>query len=116
MKSLRHILGIGFLAGFSFVGLPAAPAQDFMGAMDSTGANTMDIDRFGNPVFGLRAQREPELRRLRAQAGRPILQGRVNVFDVTSEEVETALNNRRMSKLPKIACDEVDGEITCTAN
>lgn len=113
--TLRNLLCICIILSAPIMGVSAS-AQDMLGSMGSAGANTMDVDRFGNPVFGLRAQREPELRRLRAQAGRPILQGRIDIFDVTSEQVEEALNNRRVSKLPKIVCDEVDGEITCTAN
>ena len=95
--------------------ISAAMAQD-LGIGTLIGTNDMNIDRFGKPVFGLRAQRESELRRLRAQAGRPILQGRVDIFDLSVEELETLANNRRRSKSPTISCDEVDGEIVCTAN
>ncbi len=91
-------------------------AQSVMGAVDLTGTGDVNIDRFGKPVFGLRAAREPELRRLRAQAGRPVLNGRVEVFDVTTQEIEDALNSGALSrKMPKIACDEIDGKIVCAA-
>lgn len=91
-----------------------SPAQDVIGAVDLTGTGDVNIDRFGKPVFGLRAAREPELRRLRAQAGRPVLNGRVEVFDVTPQEIEDALNGGSLSrKMPKIACDEIDGKVVC---
>lgn len=46
------------------------------------------FDLFGNPTFGLSAQREPELRRLRKMQGRPILEGEVSIFDLSPEEIE----------------------------
>jgi hypothetical protein len=96
--------------------LSPAPAQDVLGNIDLSGTNDVNIDRFGNPVFGLRAQREPELRRLRMQAGRPVLQGRVDIFDMTGEDVEAALNSSSLArKMPKVSCDEVDGEVICVA-
>jgi hypothetical protein len=49
--------------------------------------NESTIVRFGNPTFGLRAQREPELRRLRKMAGRPILEGRVSIYDLSDDEI-----------------------------
>lgn len=60
------------------------------------GANSMTLerfdestlDRFGNPTFGLRAQREPELRRLRKMQGRPILEGQVSIFDLSEDEID----------------------------
>lgn len=96
--------------------LSPASAQDLTGGMVLSGTNDVNIDRFGKPVFGLRAQREPELRRLRMQAGRPVLQGRVDVFDVTGDELEAALNSGKLSrKMPKISCEELDGEVVCVA-
>ena len=50
------------------------------------------------------------------QAGRPVLQGRVDVFDITDEELEAALNaGKRSRKMPKISCEEQDGEVVCVA-
>lgn len=100
----------------AFIMLGPVSAQDFIGNIDVSGTNDMNIDRFAKPVFGLRAQREPELRRLRMQAGRPVLHGRVDVFDITDEDLETALNAGKGSgKMPRIACDEVAGEVVCVA-
>lgn len=110
MARFLHIVMVGTLL--------ASPlyAQDVIGNIDLSGTNDINIDRFGNPVFGLRAQREPELRRLRAQAGRPVLQGRVDVFDITGEELEAALNAGKISrKMPEISCEEIDGEVKCVA-
>lgn len=91
-------------------------AQDVIGTIDLRGTNDVNIDRFGNPAFGLRAQREPELRRLRMQAGRPVLQGRVDVFDISGEEPEAVLNAGKTSrKMPRISCEEQDGEVVCVA-
>ena len=100
---------------FALLLLPSfSMAQDVIGAVDLTGTGDVNIDRFGKPVFGLRAAREPELRRLRAQAGRPVLNARVEVFDVTPQEIEGALNGGSLSrKMPKIACDEIDGKVVC---
>ena len=91
-------------------------AQDVIGTIDLSGTNDVNIDRFGNPAFGLRAQRELELRRLRMQAGRPVLQGRVDVFDISGEELEAVLNAGKTSrKMPRISCEEQDGEVVCVA-
>lgn len=110
---MKHIalVSAALLCSLSF-----STAQDIVGGVDLTGTNDVNIDRFGKPVFGLRAQREPELRRLRAQAGRPVIEGRIDVFDVSAEDVEQALNNGKLSrKMPKITCDEIDGKVVCAA-
>jgi hypothetical protein len=70
----------------------AMPVQAQIGDVMGGGAmlelfNESTIDRFGNPTFGLRAQREPELRRLRKMAGRPILEGRVSIYDLSDDEI-----------------------------
>ena len=110
MAKLFHISLVAFIT------LSPVSAQDIIGTVDLTGTNDVNIDRFGNPVFGLRAQREPELRRIRMQAGRPVLQGRVDVFDVSSDELEAALNAGKLSrKMPKISCEKVDGDVVCVA-
>lgn len=110
---MARLLHIGLA---TFIMLSPVSAQDVIGSIDLSGTNDVNIDRFGKPVFGLRAQREPELRRLRMQAGRPVLHGRVDVFDITDEELEAALNSgKRSRKMPKISCDEVDGEVVCVA-
>ena len=75
------------------IGFPA-PAFAQIGDVTGGGALTLEtfnesaLDRFGNPTFGLRAQREPELRRLRKMAGRPILEGDVSIYDLTDEEID----------------------------
>ncbi|MBT7641470.1 MAG: hypothetical protein HN715_00540 [Rhodobiaceae bacterium] len=81
------------------------------------GANDVNIDRFGKPVFGFRAQREPDLRRLRAQAGRKVLQGRVEIYDVDMEDLEAALsrNTKLRKNTPKITCAQQREEIVCQA-
>ena len=84
-------------------------AQGILDIPDVSGTGDVNIDRFGKPVFGLRAQREPELRRLRAQAGRPVLNGRVEIFDVEAEQIEQALSKR----MPKISCNEEGVKIVC---
>lgn len=91
-------------------------AQDF-GTVDLTGPSSFNIDRFGKPVFGLRAQREPELRRLRQQAGRPVLQGVVELHDINLSKLEGAINKstRRSKSAPDIRCFEEGGEIICKA-
>ena len=110
MAKLYHISLVALIM------LSPVSAQEVIGTIDLSGTNDVNIDRFGNPVFGLRAQREPELRRLRMQAGRPVLQGRVDVFDITDEELEAALNvGKRSRKMPKISCEEQDGEVVCVA-
>ena len=58
------------------------------GAMTLEKFNESTLDRFGNPTFGLRAQREPELRRLRKMQGRPILEGKVSIFDLSDDEID----------------------------
>ena len=50
--------------------------------------NDSTLDRFGNPTFGFRAQREPEMRRLRKMAGRPVLEGRVSIYDLSDDEID----------------------------
>ena len=72
--------------------LMSAPAYaqigDAMGgSMSMEAFNESTLDRFGNPTFGLRAQREPELRRLRKMAGRPVLEGRVSIYDLSEKEI-----------------------------
>ena len=57
------------------------------GSMSMEAFNESTLDRFGNPTFGLRAQREPELRRLRKMAGRPVLEGRVSIYDLSEKEI-----------------------------
>lgn len=91
-------------------------AQDF-GSVDLTSPRSVNIDRFGKPAFGLRAQREPELRRLREQAGRPVLQGIVELHDVDLQQLEGAMNKstRRSKSAPDIRCFEEGGEIICKA-
>ena len=55
--------------------------------------NESTLDRFGNPTFGLRAQREPELRRLRKMQGRPVLQGEVSIFDLSDDEIDSLFDD-----------------------
>tara|TARA_B100001109_G_C18481790_1_gene298287 strand:- start:14 stop:313 length:300 start_codon:yes stop_codon:yes gene_type:complete len=55
--------------------------------------NESTLDRFGNPTAGLRAQREPELRRLRKMQGRPVLQGRISIFDLSDDEIDSLFDN-----------------------
>ena len=50
--------------------------------------NESTLDRFGKPTFGLRAQREPELRRLRKMQGRPILEGKISIYDLSDDEID----------------------------
>ena len=50
--------------------------------------NESTLDRFGKPTFGLRAQREPELRRLRKMQGRPILKGKISIYDLSDDEID----------------------------
>ena len=72
----------------------AMPVQAQVGDVMGGGGMTLEqfnestIDRFGNPTFGLRAQREPELRRLRKMADRPILEGQVSIYDLSDEEID----------------------------
>ena len=55
--------------------------------------NESTLDRFGNPTFGLRAQREPELRRLRKMQGRPVLQGEISIFDLSDDEIDSLFDD-----------------------
>ena len=50
--------------------------------------NESTLDRFGKPTFGLRAQREPELRRLRKMQGRPISKGKISIYDLSDDEID----------------------------
>ena len=83
---LRFVTALAFLAG------SGASAQ-ITGDIDASGMtleqfNESTLDRFGNPTFGLRAQREPELRRLRKMQGRPILEGKVSIYDLSDDEID----------------------------
>ena len=49
------------------------------------------IDRFGNPTVGLRAQREPEMQRLRQMSGRRIQEANISIYDLSSEEIDELL-------------------------
>ena len=64
--------------------------------------NESTLDRFGKPTFGLRAQREPELRRLRKMQGRPILEGKISIYDLSNDEIDVLFD----------AWDEDDSEDT----
>ena len=64
--------------------------------------NESTLDRFGKPTFGLRAQREPELRRLRKMQGRPILEGMISIYDLSDDEIDVLFD----------AWDEDDSEDT----
>ena len=64
--------------------------------------NESTLDRFGKPTFGLRAQREPELRRLRKMQGRPILEGKISIYDLSDDEIDDLFD----------AWDEDDSEDT----
>ena len=90
------------------------PAQD-LGIPSAIigGENDVNIDRFGKPVFGFRAQREPELRRLRAQAGREVLRGQAELYDIDSDDLERAFS--RNKNAPKISCTKEQGEVVCKA-
>jgi len=65
--------------------------------------NESTLDRFGNPTAGLRAQREPELRRLRKMQGRPVLQGRISIFDLSDDEIDSLFDN--LSETSKSSTD-----------
>ena len=120
-----------------FAAPAAAQAQiiDLGNLSGALGKGDMVLDRFGNPVVGLRAQRT-ELRRLRASQGRAILEGRVQVYDLTAEETEALLNvqdglrvrspmspqNKVTAEVeakpvrPPITCKEItEGELVCKA-
>jgi hypothetical protein len=61
--------------------LLAAPAQGQiidLGGSTVIEGNQATLDRFGRPLVGLRAAREPEMRRLREMSGRNNY-GKVNV-------------------------------------
>ena len=121
-----------------FAAPAAAQAQiiDTGNLSGALGKGDMVLDRFGNPAVGLRAQRESELRRLRASQGRAILEGRVQVYDLTAEETEALLNvqdglrvrspmspqNKVTAEVeakrarPPITCKEItEGELVCKA-
>ena len=83
---LRILMILPLLVG------PVANAQ-VLSDIDTTGLtldnfNESTLDRFGNPTFGLRAQREPELRRLRKMAGRPILEGRISIYEMSEDDID----------------------------
>ena len=110
-----------FIVTLSVMMLFAVPTQAQLvdlGTIDLSNTNDVNIDRFGKPVFGLRAQREPELRRLRKQAGRPVLQGVVDIYDIDVNELESVLNKNTHSakSSPDIECEERAGEIICKAD
>jgi hypothetical protein len=63
------------------------------GAITLEKFNESTLDRFGNPTFGLRAQREPELRRLRKMQGRPLLEGKISIFDLSDDEIDDLFEN-----------------------
>ena len=80
------------LTAMVFLSGGAASAQ-IIGDLDASGLtleqfDESTLDRFGNPTFGLRAQREPELRRLRKMQGRPILEGKVSIYDLSNDEID----------------------------
>ena len=82
----RIIVTFTFLAG-------SGAAAQIIGNMNASGMmleqfNESTLDRFGNPTFGLRAQRKPELRRLRKMQGRPILEGKVSIYDLSDDEID----------------------------
>ena len=73
--------------------LSSGASAQITGDIDASGMtleqfNENTLDRFGNPTFGLRAQREPELRRLRKMQGRPILEGKVSIYDLSDDEID----------------------------
>ena len=121
-----------------FAAPAAAQAQiiDTGNLSGALGKGDMVLDRFGNPAVGLRAQREPELRRLRASQGRAILEGRIQVYDLTAEETEALLNAQDGAQArspvspqnkvtaggeakpvrPPITCKKInEGELVCKA-
>ena len=78
-----------------------------VGDIDASGMtleqfNESTLDRSGRPTFGLRAQREPELRRLRKMQGRPILEGKISIYDLSDDEIDVLFD----------AWDEDDSEDT----
>ena len=73
--------------------LSSGASAQMTGDIDASGMtleqfNESTLDRFGKPTFGLRAQREPELRRLRKMQGRAILEGKVSIFDLSDDEID----------------------------
>ena len=73
--------------------LSSGASAQMIGDMNASGMvleqfNKSTLDRFGRPTFGLRAQREPELRRLRKMQGRPILEGKVSIYDLSDDEID----------------------------
>lgn len=109
----RFVVTLSLMLTFA---LPVQAQIVDIGSIDLSNTNDINIDRFGKPVFGLRAQREPEMRRLRKQAGRPVLQGVVELYDVDINRLESAFNkNGRGGKSPDVKCEEMAGEIICKA-
>lgn len=110
----RHMTTLIIMLAFA---LPAGAQGINLGNIDLSSSGEVNIDRFGKPVFGLRAQREPELRRMRKQAGRPVLEGFVDIYDIDMDVFEDALNTETSSSgaSPKIKCIEQSGEIICKA-
>ena len=94
------------IIAFTFLLNSGASAQiiDDMNASDMMleQFNETTLDRFGKPTFGLRAQREPELRRLRKMQGRPILEGKISIYDLSDDEIDVLFD----------AWDEDDSEDT----
>jgi hypothetical protein len=87
--------------------LSSGAAAQMVGDIDASGMtleqfNESTLDRFGRPTFGLRAQREPELRRLRKMQGRPILEGKISIYDLSDDEIDVLFD----------AWDEDDSEDT----
>ena len=73
--------------------LSSGAAAQMIGDKNASGMmleqfNESTLDRFGKPTFGLRAQREPELRRLRKMQGRPILEGKVSIYDLSDDDID----------------------------
>ena len=122
-----------------FALLFAAPAAAQAQIIDSgnlsgaLGKGDMVLDRFGNPAVGLRAQRESLVC---APVRAAILEGRVQVYDLTAEETEALLNvqdglrvrspmspqNKVTAEVeakpvrPPITCKEItEGELVCKA-
>lgn len=90
-KLKKHGFILMFLAFVPSLAIPVAlpaSAQILDGGVQLEKLNEMNLDRFGNPTYGLRAQREPELRRLRKQQGRDLFEGEVTIFDMSAEDLE----------------------------
>jgi hypothetical protein len=96
LHPMTHMMPIKTIMAFALATTLALalPVRAQMGDVLSGGGamleqfNESKLDRFGKPTFGLRAQREPELRRLRKMAGRPILEGRVSIYDLSDDEID----------------------------